>query len=244
MKQKILLIGGPTAVGKSDFALKLSQKLKMEIISADSVQVYKELNMGTSKPSQKEKEMCPHHLIDEVGYKDKFNAFDFVNLAKKYIEEIASRGNLPVIVGGTGLYMESLLFAYSFKKEKENNESVYNYNLYILNQDRQKLYNKINLRVDKMLKNGLLDEVKSLIQMGVNENSQCLQAIGYKELVAYLNNQISYEEAVEKIKQGTRNYAKRQITWFKHMDGTWVDVDENLDKVIDNIVKIYYNYKR
>ena len=244
MKQKLLLIGGPTAVGKSEFALKLSKKLKMEIISADSVQVYKELNVGTSKPSQEEKELCVHHLIDEVSFKEKFNAFDFVNLSKKYIEEIANRGNLPVIVGGTGLYMESLLFAYSFKKEKENNESVYDYKLYILNQDRQKLYDKINKRVDIMLENGLLDEVKRLMDMGVSTDNQCFQAIGYKELVEYLNGNISYEEAVEKIKQGTRNYAKRQLTWFRHMNGTWIDVDENLDEEIDNIVNIYYNYKK
>ncbi len=244
MKQKLLLIGGPTAVGKSEFALNLSKKLKMEIISADSVQVYKELNVGTSKPSQEEKELCVHHLIDEVSFKEKFNAFDFVNLSKKYIEEIANRGNLPVIVGGTGLYMESLLFAYSFKKEKENNESVYDYKLYILNQDRQKLYDKINKRVDIMLENGLLDEVKKLMDMGVSTDNQCFQAIGYKELVEYLNGNISYEEAVEKIKQGTRNYAKRQLTWFRHMNGTWIDVDENLKKVIDNIVNIYYNYKK
>ena len=244
MKQKLLLIGGPTAVGKSEFALNLSKKLKMEIISADSVQVYKELNVGTSKPSQEEKELCVHHLIDEVSFKEKFNAFDFVNLSKKYIEEIANRGNLPVIVGGTGLYMESLLFAYSFKKEKENNESVYDYKLYILNQDRQKLYDKINKRVDIMLENGLLDEVKKLMDMGVSADNQCFQAIGYKELVEYLNGNISYEEAVEKIKQGTRNYAKRQLTWFRHMNGTWIDVDENLEKVIDNIVNIYYNYKK
>ena len=244
MKQKILLIGGPTAVGKSEFAIKLSQRLKMEIISADSVQVYKELNVGTSKPSIEEKTACVHHLIDEVGYKERFNAFDFVSLSRKYIDEIAKRGNLPVIVGGTGLYMESLLFAYSFKKEKENNESVYDYNLYILNQDRQKLYDKINKRVDVMLENGLLDEVKNLAEKGLNENDQCLQAIGYKELLSYINGNVSYEEAVEKIKQGTRNYAKRQLTWFRHMNGKWIDVDENLDDVMEEIVDLYKEYKK
>lgn len=244
MKQKLLLIGGPTAVGKSDFALKLSKKLKMEIISADSVQVYKELNIGTSKPSKEETNICIHHLINEVSFKDKFNAFDFVSLSRKYIEEIASRGNLPVIVGGTGLYMESLLFAYSFKKEKENNESVYDYNLYVLEQDRQKLYDKINRRVDLMLENGLLEEVKKLMELGLDENDQCLQAIGYKELVAYLKGNCSFDDAVEKIKQGTRNYAKRQLTWFRHMNGTWVDVDKNLDDALEEIVELYSEYKK
>ncbi len=243
MKQKLLLIGGPTAVGKSAFALKLAHKIKMEIISADSVQVYRELNIGTSKPSQSEKNICVHHLIDEVNFKEKFNAFDFVNLSRKYIDEITSRGNLPVIVGGTGLYMESLLYAYSFKKEKENKESVYDYNLYILNQDRQKLYDKINKRVDVMLENGLIDEVKHLKEHGLDKNDQCVQAIGYKELLEYLDNNITLNEAIEKIKQGTRNYAKRQITWFKHMNGKWIDVDENLDSAIDEIVEIYRDYK-
>ena len=243
MKQKLLLIGGPTAVGKSDFALKLSDKLKMEIISADSVQVYRELNIGTSKPTQEEKNKCIHHLINEVGFKEKFNAFDFVNLSRKYIEEIAAKGNLPVIVGGTGLYMESLLYSYSFKKEKENNESVYDYNLYILNQDRQKLYDKINLRVDIMLKNGLLEEVKHLKEIGA-VNNQCLQAIGYKELIEYLDGKIAFDDAVEKIKQGTRNYAKRQITWFKHMKGKWVDVETEWETAQNEIVKSYPEYKK
>ena len=244
MKQKLLLIGGPTAVGKSDFALKLSKKLKMEIISADSVQVYKELNIGTSKPSEEEKNKCIHHLINEVSFKDKFNAFDFVNLSRKYIDEISSRGNLPVIVGGTGLYMESLLFAYSFKKEKENNESVYDYKLYVLDQDRQKLYDKINRRVDLMLEKGLLNEVKHLVEMGLNENSQSIQAIGYKELLEFLKGNISYEEAVEKIKQGTRNYAKRQLTWFRHMNGKWIDVDKDLDSALEEIIGHYSDYKK
>lgn len=238
------MIGGPTAVGKSKFALELSKYLKMKIISADSVQVYKELNVGTSKPSQDEQKQCQHFLINEVEKTQKFSAFDFVYLAKKYIDNIAKNGELPVIVGGTGMYMEALLYAYSFKKEKENNESVYDYSLYVLNEDRQKLYDKINDRVDKMLLLGLLDEVKTLKDAGITKENQCMQAIGYKELYDYLVGEISFSDAVEKIKQGTRNYAKRQITWFKHMDAIWVDIEKDWDTAINEIVKKYSEYKK
>ena len=243
MKQKLLLIGGSTAVGKSKFALELSKKLKICLISADSIQVYRNLDIGTSKPTEAEKQQCKHYLIDIIEPTKTFNAFDFVNEARKCIEEISKKGFLPVIVGGTGLYMESLLYAYSFKKEKENNSSIYDYKLYILNQDREKLYKRINDRVDIMIKNGLVDEVKKLKELGLNENSQSMQAIGYKEILKYLNNEISLDEAIEKIKQGTRNYAKRQITWFKHMNGKWIDVDNEWDIAQKEIIDYYSEYK-
>lgn len=244
MKQKLLLIGGSTAIGKSKFALELSEKLKMEIISADSVQVYKELNIGTSKPSKEEKALCPHHLIDIVDINHKFNAFDFVTYAKKCIDEIEARGNLPVIVGGTGLYIEALLFAYSFKKQKENKNSVYDYKLYLLNKDRERLYNAINARVDLMIKNGLIEEVKMLQDKGLCKDNQCYQAIGYKEILSYLNNETDLNTAIEKIKQSTRNYAKRQITWFKHMDGIWFDVDTEWEQTKNQIFEEYSEYKK
>ena len=238
-----MLIGGSTAVGKSKFALELSKSLKICLISADSIQVYRNLDIGTSKPTDAEKAQCEHYLIDIIKPTQTFNAFDFFNEARKCIEEILKKGYLPVVVGGTGLYMESLLYAYSFKKEKENNSSVYDYKLYILNQDREKLYKRINDRVDLMIKNGLVDEVKKLKELGLNEHSQSMQAIGYKEMLKYLNNEISLDEAIEKIKQGTRNYAKRQITWFKHMNGKWIDVDNEWDLALKEIIDYYSEYK-
>ncbi len=242
MLEKILIIGGSTAVGKSEFALTLSKKLKMEIISADSIQVYKGLKVGTSKPSEDEKKICPHHLIDIVPTNSTFNAYNFMFLSKQLITQILSRGNLPVIVGGTGLYIESLLYDYNFKKKERSNQAVYDYTLLILNQNREKLYKKINKRVDKMIQNGLVEEVKMLKESGLIENNQCSTAIGYKEILAYLNDEYSLECAIEKVKQNTRNYAKRQITWFKHMDGIWVDVDNQLE--IENAINlICANYK-
>ena len=189
MKQKLLIIGGSTAVGKSKFALELSNFLNIKIISADSIQVYKNLNIGTSKPTEEEKKMCEHYLIDVVDINENFNAFDFVNLARDYISEISKKGYLPVVVGGTGLYIESLLYSYSFKKEKENNESIYDYKLYILNQDREKLYDKINKRVDLMLYNGLLNEVEKL-----KRYLETTESVEIKEVIEDLRNYIKEKD--------------------------------------------------
>lgn len=244
MKQKLLLIGGSTAVGKSKFALELSNYLNMEIISADSVQVYKDLNLGTSKPTEEEKKQCKHHLVDIKNANEKFNAFDFVTMATSAIEKIAEQKKLPVIVGGTGLYMEALLYSYSFKKEKETKNSKYDFKLYVLNQDRQKLYEKINTRTNQMIENGLIEEVKQLKQKGIDKSCQSMQAIGYREIYSYLNGEITLQEALEKMKQATRNYAKRQITWFKHMDATWVDVDTDWNNAVDIILDYFSEYKK
>ena len=243
MKQQLLLIGGATAVGKSDFALGLSNYINMEIISADSVQVYKDLIVGTSKPTKSEQEQCKHHLINIIDFAEKFNAYDFVQLAKEKIYQIAEKKKLPVIVGGTGLYMESLLFDFGFDKKTRNEESIYDYSLYVLNQDRKALYQKINARVDKMIANGLVDEIKSLKDRGFNENLQSAQAIGYKQILKFLNGELELEEAIEQIKKATRNYAKRQITWFKHMNPIWIDVDKNLEEVKMKIIENYKEYK-
>ncbi len=245
MKQKLLLIGGSTAVGKSKFALNLSKHLNMEIISADSVQVYKDLNLGTSKPTIEEKNACKIHLVDIKNPNEKFNAFDFVTLATKAIQEIREKGKLPVVVGGTGLYIEALLFAYSFEKQKEKQkQSKYDFRLYVLNQEREKLYQTINNRVDKMIENGLIYEVKLLKQSGLEKTCQSMQAIGYKQIYDYLDGEIALEKALQKMKQATRNYAKRQITWFKHMPATWVDVDTQLDWALANILNEFSEYKK
>ena len=245
IKQKLLIIGGCTASGKSKFALELTKYLNMEIISADSIQVYKYLDKGTSKPSSEEKAVCKHHLVDIVEPSNTFNAYNFVELAKDAIEKIQSQNKLPVIVGGTGLYIESLLYDYNFNKQTKNEQvSNYDYKLFVMHCERGRLYEIINKRVDKMVESGLIDEVKQLKIEGY-ENCQCMQAIGYKEIFEYLNGNCDLDSAINLIKQRTRNYAKRQITWFKHMkNAEWVDTETDLDKTKDNILEYFKEYKK
>lgn len=212
--QKLLIIGGCTAVGKSDFALELSKYLKMEIISADSVQVYKGVEIATSKPTKAEMTQCKHHLVDFVSPFNTFNAYDFVQNATKAIDEISKSGKLPVIVGGTGLYIDSLLKGFDFQGASQ--PPKYNFKYIFLNDNRENLYSKINRRVDKMMQAGLIDEVKALRKIGVTKECQCMQAIGYKEIWDYLDGEITLDAAVDLMKKNTRNYAKRQVTWFKN----------------------------
>lgn len=244
-KTKLLIIGGCTASGKSKLALELSKLINMEIISADSIQVYKQLEKGTSKPTIEEQKMCKHHLIDVVEPDENFNAFNFVTLAKQAIQEIYQNNKLPVIVGGTGLYIESLIYNYSFENKNENlNQSEYDFKLYVLHCERNKLYQLINERVDKMIESGLVEEVKDLKNKGY-ENCQCMQAIGYKELIFYINGQTTLNDAIELIKKRTRNYAKRQITWFKHMkNAIWVDTEKDLEKIKAEILKEFSEFKK
>ena len=239
-KQKLLVISGCTAVGKSDFALELSKSLNMEIISADSIQVYKGIEIATSKPSQKEQQICKHHLINIISPFETFNAFDFVNLAKKSIIDIAEQQKLPVIVGGTGLYIDSLLYGFDFETSQKN--TLYDYKYILLNNDREEIYRRINLRVDKMLNNGLVNEVKALRNIGVTQDCQCMQAIGYKEIWSYLEGEISLDDAITLIKKNTRNYAKRQLTWFRHEKNIeeWQVKDEQ--QLIDYLVNFYKEY--
>lgn len=244
MKQKVLLIGGSTAVGKSKFALELSNKLKIEIISADSAQVYKELNIGTAKPTDKEKSLCPHHLIDIKEAHQTFNAFDFTVAAKEVIEQISQRGNLPVLVGGTGFYMESLLYNYDFDNKQRSQHSAYDYKLFVLHKNREVLYEQIEKRVDGMLEKGLVAEVQKLKQQGIDEKCQCMRAIGYKEILSYMRGEMDYQTAIQKIKQNTRNYAKRQITWFKHMNAKWVDTEKEWGSALQEIVNLYKEYEK
>ncbi len=246
MKGEILIICGSTAVGKSALALDLSKYLNIEIISADSMQIYKSLDIGTSKPTTQEKKICPHHMIDIVSPFDSFNTFQFTQRAHSIIVEIWQRGNLPVIVGGTGLYIESLIKHYYFCNDAKNQDSQNEYNARVvcLYRDRKLLYQIINDRVDDMIKNGLVDEVKVLRSIGVNSNCQCMQAIGYKEIWEFLEDNLSLNEAIEKIKQNTRNYAKRQLTWFRHMECEWINIDSERDKLIKDLVGYYKQYKK
>ena len=277
-KEKIIIISGPTAVGKTALSIELAKKFNGEIINADSIQIYKGLNIGSAKITEEEKEGIKHHLLDFLSPFDTFSTGDYVKKAKETITEIISRNKTPIIVGGTGMYISSLLFDIGVscgkdekyreeleifikensldelylklkeidpesaekihphqkdriiraleifhltgkkKSEQQNSqESNYDYLLFGLFDDREIVYERINNRVDKMIEMGLLNEVQSLIDMGVTLNNQCAEAIGYKEPYEYLTGKISKTEFLDKLKQNTRNYAKRQITYLKKL---------------------------
>ena len=276
MKQKVIVIAGPTASGKTALSIELAKKINGEIISADSMQIYKEMNIGTAKPDEKEMSGIKHYLLDFVSPSERFSVSDYKIGAEKAIYEIISKGKIPIIVGGTGLYIDSLVYGIQFNKEEidlkyreeleeiakkdgldklynlavsvdpkameiisrndkkrilrvleiykktgktktqleiesRKKESKYDYKVFILDMDREKLYKRINLRVDKMIEAGLIDEVKN-----VYKKYDCfptaMQGIGYKEVVSYLENKITKKEMIDMIKQETREYAKRQVT--------------------------------
>lgn len=273
--ENLVIITGPTGIGKTELSLELAKKYKGEIISSDSMQIYKKLNIGTAKIDL-DKTSIPHHMIDIIEPSDNFTVADFKSSARKIITDINNRGGLPFLVGGTGLYINSLVYNLDFTEtepdyeyrdelreilEEEGSEFLYeklqdqdrdmaekihknngqriiraleilksgnkkgdnfreennDYNLiYIgLNMDRAKLYQKINQRVDKMIDLGLIDEVKNLLDEGLDKNSQSLKAIGYKEVISYLDGEIDFDEMVDLIKKNSRHYAKRQLTWFR-----------------------------
>lgn len=293
MKKNIVVIAGPTACGKTEISVKLAKKINGEVISADSMQVYKYMDIGTAKITPDETEGIKHYLVDELYPDEEYSAAVFQSMAKKYINEIYEKGKTPIIAGGTGFYINALIydnkfdiadFDYSYRKElekkaeengndyiydmlmkvdpkscnsihknnvkrviralefyyqtgtpiSEHNEEekkkkipAYNTALFILNMNRDKLYSRINSRVDIMFEKGLVEEVKKLLERGYSQNLVSMQGLGYKETVKYLNGEISLDEAVFIIKRDTRHFAKRQITWFKHQcDGIWVDMDK------------------
>lgn len=276
--KKILVITGPTAVGKTKLSIELAKKYNGEIINADAVQVYKGLDIGSAKVTEEEKEGIPHHLLSIKEVDEDYTIYHYQKDCREKIKEIQDRGKIPIIVGGTGLYIKAALYDYKLTEEKEKdtydnltNEELYkklteldkdiiidknnrrrliraiNYYkennksinknktdkllydaLFIgLTTDRQILYNKINKRVDKMIENGLIDEVKSFYDKGV-KTKPLLNAIGYKEVYSYLDGNISKEEMIEKIKQNSRHYAKRQYTFFNHqLKIKWFETDYN-----------------
>lgn len=301
--EKLVIITGPTGIGKTEISLKLAKKYKGEIISSDSMQIYKKLDIGTAKLDLS-KTTIPHYMIDVVEADENFSVAEFKNKSKKIISDINERGGIPFVVGGTGLYINSLVYNLDFTEteadyqyrnelnkilEKDGSEALYNklldlnsdmaekihknngqriiraleilkngnekgnnfrqenkdYNLvYIgLNMDRERLYDRINDRVDKMINLGLVEEVKGLLNDGIDKNSQSLKAIGYKEVISYLDNEIDYDEMVELIKKNSRHYAKRQLTWFRRDDRIkWFDREsENLLEDIENYIdsKLY-----
>ncbi|MEN1934231.1 tRNA (adenosine(37)-N6)-dimethylallyltransferase MiaA [Paenibacillus sp. 102] len=287
-REKVAVIIGPTAVGKTKLSIDLAKALNGEIISGDSMQIYRTMDIGTAKVTEEEMEGIPHYMIDIKDPEDSFSVAEFQELVRGHIREITERGKLPVIVGGTGLYIQSVLYDYQFtdeagdpvyreeleklvtehgveyvhKKlqevdpesanrihannvrrviraleifhttgqkmsdqlEKQENELLYDVSLIGLTMDREMLYDRINLRVDLMVEQGLLQEVNALYKNGVRD-CQSIQAIGYKELYQYFEGQISLEEAIAQLKTNSRRYAKRQLTWFRNkMDVTWFDV--------------------
>ena len=301
-KPKIIVICGPTASGKTALSIQLAKKINGEIVSADSMQIYKDMDIGTAKPSIEEMDGVKHYLIDNVSPTIRYSVANYKKDALNAIEEILKKGKTPIIVGGTGLYVDSLvngieyddleidleyrqqleqeakekgleelynkaiqIDAEAMKKispndrkrifrvleiyhstgktkteqeiESREKENPYEYIVFAINMDREKLYERINKRVDIMIENGLVDEVKSLINK-YDELPTAIQGLGYKEVVSYLNNEITYEEMIEKIKQETRRYAKRQLTWFRrNKQIIWLDGLENMQNNLQIILK-------
>ncbi|HHU3849892.1 TPA: tRNA (adenosine(37)-N6)-dimethylallyltransferase MiaA [Streptococcus agalactiae] len=294
-KIKLIAVVGPTAVGKTALGIELAKTFNGEIISGDSQQVYQKLDIGTAKASKEEQEQAYHHLIDVREVNENYSVYDFVKEAKVAIDTIISKGKIPIIVGGTGLYLQSLfegyhlggevnqetLMAYREKLESlsdedlfeklteqsiiipqvnrrrairalelakfgnnlQNSESPYDVLLIGLNDDRQVLYDRINRRVDLMMDNGLLDEAKWLYDN--YPSVQASKGIGYKELFPYFSKQIPLGEAVDKLKQNTRRFAKRQLTWFRNrMNVEFIMVgEENYQQKIKRKVSDFLSSK-
>ncbi|WDL90669.1 tRNA (adenosine(37)-N6)-dimethylallyltransferase MiaA [Bacillus sp. HNR-4] len=289
-REKVAVIIGPTAVGKTKLSIDLAKVLNGEIISGDSMQIYRTMDIGTAKVTKEEMDGIPHYMVDIKNPEESFSVAEFQERVRKHIREITERGKLPIIVGGTGLYIQSVLFDYQFtddagdaiyreqmeklalergveyvhKKlqevdpesaerihannvrrviraleifhtsgekmsdqlEKQENELLYDVSLIGLTMDREMLYDRINLRVDIMMDQGLLEEVEGLYNRGIRD-CQSIQAIGYKEIYDYFEDRVSLEEAVSQLKTNSRRYAKRQLTWFRNkMDVTWFDVTD------------------
>ena len=233
----IYVITGPTGVGKTKLSVRLAKKLSNSIIiNADSMQIYKEMNIGTAKITEKEKENIPHYLFDIVSVNDEFNVYNYQKLGREILDN--NKDKNIIIVGGTGLYIKALLYDYTFDKNENKNKKLYDFKLIGLTMDREKLYQRIDDRVDIMLKEGLLKEAKDLYDKKLNTRA-INTAIGYKELYDYFNNKISLEEATEKIKQNSRHYAKRQYTFFNNQFNniTWYNIDNiNIDEIVNDIV--------
>ena len=287
-KPKVIVICGPTASGKTSLSIELAKKINGEIISCDSMQIYKDMNIGTAKVTEEEMQGIQHYLIDFVSPDVRYSVANYKNDAEKAIETIIDKGKIPIIVGGTGLYLDSLIYGieypeikfdekyrekleneieengleYLYSKAKEIDEQAmqkispndkkriirvleiyhatgknkteqeiesrkkevkYDYKIFAINMDREKLYERINIRVDEMIENGLIEEVEDL-QKKYNHFPTAMQGLGYKEVVEYLQNQITRDEMIEKIKQESRRYAKRQLTWFrKNKQTIWLD---------------------
>lgn len=302
-KPKVIVICGPTASGKTSLSISLAKKINGEIVSCDSMQIYKEMDIGSAKPTVEEMQEIKHYLVDFVSPEKRYSVSEYKEDASKAIEEIINKGKTPIIVGGTGLYLNSLIYniqynemevdlnyrrelekeaeeyglevLYNRAKEidpeamekvsandkkritrvleiynatgrnktelekKSRKEVSYNYLIFGINMERSILYDRINKRVDIMLEQGLIEEVKNLINKYSNMPT-AMQGLGYKEVKEFLDGNISKEEMIEKIKMETRRYAKRQITWFKRIKNIiWLDGLNKTEENVNSIMEVY-----
>lgn len=292
MKKPLIILTGPTAVGKTELSIELARAVDGEIISADSMQVYKHMDIGSAKITERDMQGVRHYLIDELEPWEEFNVVKFKQYADKYIKEIYKKGKIPILTGGTGFYIQAVLYDIDFTETKEdtsyreeleslaaeygpkylhdllkevdqesakqihyNNikrviraleynkqtglkisdhnreerekESPYDFKYFVLNDDRKLLYERIDKRIDIMLEKGLVDEVKKLKAMGCTKDMVSMQGLGYKEILSYLDGDISLDEAVYILKRDTRHFAKRQLTWFRRERSViWVNKNE------------------
>lgn len=222
----IYVIIGPTGVGKTKLSIMLAKKINAEIINADSMQIYKELNIGVAKITEKEKENIPHHMFDIVSVNDDYSVFNYQQMGRNLIEKLQKENKNIIIVGGTGLYIKALLYDYTFDNKENKNKKLYDFKIIGLTRDRKILYENIDKRVDIMFDMGLEQEVRTLYDKKINTRA-LKTAIGYKELYDYFDGKITKEEGIEKIKQSSRRYAKRQYTFFNNQfeDIKWYDID-------------------
>lgn len=303
---QVIVIAGPTASGKTGLSVEVAKQLNTEIVSADSMQIYKGMDVGTAKVTKSEKQGIIHHMIDVVSPMENYNVSRYVTDAGKAVNSILAAGKIPVIVGGTGLYINSLVYGYDLapipsdealraeltalyeekggeylleelrkidpktaarlhpnnarrliralevyrlsgmtisqqEERTKNAPKPYDVLFFVLDTDREKLYERINLRVDRMLENGLEAEVKQLLSGGIPKTCTAMQAIGYKEMVEYLDGYLTLSEAVDKIKQESRRYAKRQLTWFRRNEGAiWLEASrpkQELCEIVINEIK-------
>lgn len=293
--QKVIVITGPTGVGKTKMSIELAKALNTEIINGDAYQIYKYMNIGTAKPTNEEKQGIQHHLMDFLDPLSSFSICDYQKLVREKISDFDKNNKVPIIVGGSGLYIDSVLYDYRFTEDARNiedekkydeysneelhnilknldseaalkihpnnrkrvlraielsqsnssqderslkNNPVYDFLLIFLNDEREVLYERINKRVDEMVETGLLEEVKSLYPGKLS--NQAMKAIGYQEIIDYLDNKQSLDDAINLIKQHSRNYAKRQLTWYRnHQNVKFIMIDvNNLDNTKNEIIEL------
>ncbi len=304
-KPRLIVIGGPTASGKTAAAVRLCEKIGGEVVSADSMQIYRKMDIGTAKPTQEEMRGIPHHLLSIADPNEKYSVAAYRETAKLAIDSIYAKELQPVVCGGTGLYIDALTKPMSFAENRGNDalraeltaiaetasgklklhemlrqidpesaqrlhvndvrrviraievyrmtgititqqaqldkqrEGDYSVVMFALSWERDVLYDRINRRVDEMVNQGLLNEVRMLLDEGFSQGSTAMQALGYKEIVQALNGSISMDAAIEAIKQGSRHYAKRQLTWFRRDDRVqWIEAaNKTLDQIVDEMIE-------
>ena len=301
-KNKVIVICGPTASGKTALSIELAKQIHGEIVSCDSMQIYQDMNIGTAKPTPEEMQGIQHYLIGYVSPEQRYSVADYKADAKKAIKEIIEKGKMPIVVGGTGLYLDSLIYEIEYQEiqldeeyrkkleeeveekglealyerakqidaiaiekispndkkrilrileiyhatgktkteqeiESRKKEVEYDYKVYALDWDRQTLYDRINKRVDMMIEQGLIEEVKQILDK-YDTFPTAMQGLGYKEVVDYLKGDLTKEEMIEKIKMESRRYAKRQLTWFrKNKQTIWLNAEDEIQNNIDIILK-------